>query len=458
MDHAGTVEETKALQVVASAAASAPARLMSGHASPSVTPSSFSPATRRSSGWRWSRPGRRGCSSPSNRVMLAEALEHGLVSSWLGTACRVLSPVAVGAQVGVCGLLIGGILQAAQESLTTDRPARLRSLVLSTRRAVWLLAATAIAAVPVVALVAAAQSGNPASLSQPYEWAATVMQHTIGDTALGVIAPVAIILAAAGLAVLSLTLPLTVDRGLNPSRPSRPACVERHAHAAVPRARGLGLGSKPSGGLCHRNVGRRRDQREPHRGRAYRRSVVRGASSMDERGHDRRPHFVCGCRRRDTGRRVLPAPATARKRGREPNNGTVRWRVALDGCRRDDSRHRGGRRCHRAGGHPPEVHIRNRPGRDAGGSSVRSIVCRASIQRRSRRHDLPQVAESAAWADAPDTYRPRGIGGAVESTTVLRCRRLGDAVLSPKPSTPRTPIGCCEPRRSLSLGEAQMAR
>jgi hypothetical protein len=151
-----------------------------------------------------------------DRVMLAATLDNGFVSSWLETACRVLSAAAVGAQVAVCVLLIGGLLQAAQESLTTGRRARLRSLVVPTRQGVWLLVAAAIAAVPVVTLVSAAQSGNPASLSQPYQWAATLMQRTLGDTALGVLAPVAIMVVAAALAVLAPTLPLIVDRDLNP--------------------------------------------------------------------------------------------------------------------------------------------------------------------------------------------------------------------------------------------------
>ena len=151
-----------------------------------------------------------------DRAMLAAVLGYPLVGSWLDTTCRALGTICTLMQVALCVLLIGGLLQAAQESLETGRRARARSLLLPARRAAWLLAAAAIASVPIVLLIAAARSSSYHSLPQPYEWTAAAMQRMVGDADLGVLVPVGIAVATIGVALLALSPSLIVDRGMNP--------------------------------------------------------------------------------------------------------------------------------------------------------------------------------------------------------------------------------------------------
>jgi hypothetical protein len=151
-----------------------------------------------------------------DRAMAATALYNGMVSGWLDTVLRCVIAIATATQVALCVLLAGGLSQAVQESLSTGRRASVSALVVPARRAAWLLASAAVAAVPVVLLVAIAWSAVPSAPSYPLDWLASPLRHLVGDGVVGVLFPLALLVAVPLLAAAACTVPLAVGGGTNP--------------------------------------------------------------------------------------------------------------------------------------------------------------------------------------------------------------------------------------------------
>ena len=157
-------------------------------------------------------------------ALLSYATDYGLAAGWVVTALSLGGLLVSAAQVAIVVLFMAGLLRLSLRGPSAGRPAApsggrsasLRELVCPAGSAAWLLLAAALAALPVVVVVAVVRSAD-VTLAQPepLQSIAELFRNAADTNAIGVLWPAAALLAIPLYAAFVFTAPLIVDRRLN---------------------------------------------------------------------------------------------------------------------------------------------------------------------------------------------------------------------------------------------------